>query len=211
MTVILVGACAAVLMNEGVFTAACVLLCVVFGGLIAFNFFEPVAAFLDGSASFMGGYTDFITLMVLFTIAVTLLRLATEQTATSMIDLPGNVHRIGGFILGAWTGWIMAGILIAAMQTLPLHQNFMGYDYRNLEKGNGWNADRYWLAFVQRASADLFEPNEGRGFDPRADFVVRYHKYRRLNDDGQSGAGTNDEQPVRRSTPSASGGGRRSL
>jgi hypothetical protein len=187
LVVVLIIGCAAFMMNEGLHSAAIILVCTIFGGLFAFNFFEPLAAWLESRARFLEGYGDILCLTILFTISVTVLRLVTEQLCPTMAEFPDLVHRGGGLLVGAWLGWVVSGIFIAALQTLPLHQNFMGYDYRKLEGNSGWNADRYWLAFVHRVSADVFDHEAGRNlFDRDADFAIRYHLFRRVNDEGKT-------------------------
>lgn len=198
----------AVMMNEGVFSAAVILVCVVAGGLIAFNFFEPVAHLLESNFTFLDGYGDIIAMLGLFAIAVTGLRLVSEQIAPTMVEFPDLVHRMGGFAIGGWIGWIFAGIMVCALQTLPLHRQFLGYRYDaglrdNDDRGdNGaWNVDRRWLAYVQRVSQTIFDQNPARSFDPKADFVIRYYRYRRTGDDGTSmGSAASIEVPRNQST-----------
>ena len=185
LVVFLIVGSAAVMMNEGIYSAAVILICTVLGGLIAFTTFEPAAGLLERTVG-LAGYTDIIALLGIFAISVTVLREITERLAPVMVEFPGMVHRGGGFLVGAWIGWILSGILLCALQTLPLHQNFLGYDYRNFSKGNAWNADRYWLAFVHRVSRTTLATAPPRVFDPQADFAIRYHRYRRRSDTGET-------------------------
>lgn len=187
LVVLLIVGCAAMMMNEGLHSAAIIFVCTVLGGLVAFNYFEPVAGLLERNAPFLDGYGDIIALTVLFAISVTVFRLVTEQLAPTMAEFPDLVHRGGGLVLGAWMGWVVSGIFVCALQTLPLHQGFMGYKYRDLEGGNAWNADRYWLAFVQRVSEKTFDHDAAKAtFDPQSTFPIRYQLYRRVNDEGKT-------------------------
>jgi hypothetical protein len=214
LVVVLMIGCAAVLMNEGVYSAAIILVCTIFGGLIAFNFFEPLAGVLERGIGFLSGYAEMVALMLLFCGSVTALRLITEHLAPTMVEMPDLVHRGGGLVLGAWTGWIIAGMFICALQTLPLHQNFLGYNCRDTAKGNAWDADRYWLAFVQRCSEKLFDHNpQPRSFDPKSTFSLRYHSYRRVGDEGtvrRAAAGGEPEGQETRRARMPSSGRRRS-
>src|SRR5690606_634678 len=182
--ILVIVACAGFMLQEGVYSAAIILICTVLGGLTAFNFYAPIADFLGRNLTFLGRYADFITMMLLFAISVTGLRLASEYIAPAMVQLPDMVHRAGGVLMGVWLGWVLAGILLCGMQMLPLHKEFMGYDYR-LKKvnANGFNADRYWLAFVQRVSHKVFEKTPSQQFDPTASFVIKYNN-RRYTDAG---------------------------
>lgn len=179
LVVLVIVACAGFMLQEGVYSAAIILICTVLGGLIAFNFYEPVSEFIRGNLTFLGRYSDFITMMLLFSGSVTALRLASEYVAPVMVQLPDLIHRGGGIVVGVWLGWVLSGILICGMQMLPLHKKFLGYDYRLKEtKANGFNADRYWLAFVHRVGQKVFDKNSPQSFDPNASFVIKYYNLR---------------------------------
>lgn len=197
--ILCIVACAGFMLQEGVFSAAIIFICTVLGGLIAFNFYEPLGDFLRRNVTFLGRYTDFITMMVLFAGSVTALRLISEYVSPMMVQLPDMVHRGGGVIVGAWMGWILAGIVICGLQMLPLHKEFLGYDYRLKNvTSNGFNADRYWLAFVNRISEKVFEKDPPTSFDPRASFVIKYYN-QRYGDAGFTSSPGSDSEPETRS------------
>ncbi|QDU59893.1 Colicin V production protein [Planctomycetes bacterium Pan216] len=203
----LILASAGLLMKEGAQGAAVVLVATIFSGLIAFTTFEPIAALIERSVPAIGAYADAIVILAIFSLCVTGLRLAAEHLSPVMVKLPGMVHQIGGALIGAFNGWILAGIFLCVFQTLPLHQNFWGYQYRNLEKGNAFNPDRYWLAYVDHASRVIFDRSPAHPFDPAADYLYRYHHYRRYDDSGkiETVGGSPGDQETTRPTRSRRG------
>ena len=83
--------------GEGVHTAFCMLVNVIVAGLVAFTFFEPLADFLEPTFSntFLEGYEDFLSLMVVFAAALGGLRFATNYLVTSAIDYHPLLRQLG--------------------------------------------------------------------------------------------------------------------
>src|SRR5260370_8335591 len=73
---------------QGLATAFTMFCNVFLAGLIAFNFWEPLADLLDPplSRSFFAGYEDAICLTALFAVSFALLRLATNTLSTPLIN-----------------------------------------------------------------------------------------------------------------------------
>src|SRR3954470_6207154 len=129
-TVILILVVGYAYLNEGLFTAA-VMCCNVFiAGLLTFNFYEPVAGFLDDllGGSFIGEYTDFLAMLGIFALLLAGLRMAANSLAPTAIEYHGYVQSAGGVIFGMLTGFLVAGFLVCALQTLLMHENFLGFD-----------------------------------------------------------------------------------
>jgi uncharacterized membrane protein required for colicin V production len=188
--------------HNGLFSSVAMLIKVVLAGLVAFNFWEPIADYLDPAFqnNVLAGAEDLISLMVLFTLALFVLRLLTNKIAPEMIEEHGTVQHLGAGVVGLVTGYLLAGFLMCALQTLPLDENFMGFTprspgepaYRSLVP-----PDRVWLVMMRHAGAYPFswteEPRpEGTSaveryqtFDRNATFELRYQRYRRFPDTGK--------------------------
>jgi hypothetical protein len=177
-------------------------------GLIAFNFWEPLARALDeslGPTSFMHGYEDMICLMGIFYVVLGILRLLTNMISSTVLEFPLLIHQLGGIFFGLATGYIAAGFFFCALQTLPWHENFMGFDPKFDAGAQGMRRfippDRVWLALMYRAGAfafatgdedprfssdsgSVFERAYGRHFtfDKFATFEMRYARFRRYGD-----------------------------
>src|SRR5947209_942341 len=93
LTLIIMALVAYAFLREGVFTA-CMMFCNVFiAGLVAFNFWEPLAAQLESplAGSFLAGFEDFLCLLTIFSIVLGVLRTATNAIANVQISLPTAV------------------------------------------------------------------------------------------------------------------------
>jgi hypothetical protein len=188
-------------LREGIFTAFLMCCNVILSGLIAFNFWEPLARPLEESLPALAGYEDVIILVGLFSAALGILRTATNFMSRTQVRFPSLFQQIGGAVFGALTAYLVCGFLICVMQTLPWHENFMGFSPRVDESSfrRIFPPDRVWLAMMHRAGAytfanieDLRPPgkqassnrffNQYNTFDKPGSFELRFARYRRYND-----------------------------
>jgi hypothetical protein len=164
---------------EGLFTAF-VMCCNVGGaGLVAFNFFEPLASQVE-----LGGYEDFLSLVLIFILTLAILRTLTNTIANTEIEFIPHLQRPGGALFGMITGYLVSGFLLCAMQTLPWHENFMLFEPK-YESGNTLRSilppDRLWLSMMHRAGEAGFSRGDDT-FDENGSFELRYARYRRYTD-----------------------------
>lgn len=141
--------------TEGLWGAAHTFLCVLLSGLLAMNFFEPAAGFLDGMLGNYKNYSDVIALVGLFTAFIFGLRLGTEHLCPTFIQLPNNFDQVGRWAFGALTGYLTMAILLTALHTAPFPREFMGF---KPERANffGMAPDRQWLGFTQYVTEKSF-------------------------------------------------------
>ena len=135
--------------NEGLWGAVHTFLCVLLAGLMAMNFFEPMAGFLDGIAPpAYKSYMDIIALLGLFIGLVFALRLGSEHLTPVYIGLPSTLDQVGKWAFGAATGYLTMALLLTALHTAPFPREFLGF---KPERNNffGMAPDRQWLGFVQ--------------------------------------------------------------
>jgi hypothetical protein len=176
--------------REGLLTAFCMCCNVVVSGLVAFNFWEPIADALDPmvAGSFLQGYEDFLFLSLLFMAPLLLLRWLTNQLANRMPEYPLAVQQTGSVLFGLATGYLLAGFLVCVLQTLPWHERFVDFnpDYDPGVAGAGPRRilppDRVWLAFMHKLSSDRLEWEDKNSFDRNGSFELRYARHRRYND-----------------------------
>jgi hypothetical protein len=174
--------------SEGAWGAALTFLCVLFAGLLAMNFFEPVAAFIERSGgNFFIRYADVIALVGLFALFTFLGRAVTEQLSKIDIEMDARAYQFGRWLFAAATGYTTMAFLLTALHTAPLPREFIGF---RPEADNFFDVDapdRRWLGFVQYVSEHVLY--RGRIFDgpvgdvpganpPRTDiwpsFPIRY-------------------------------------
>lgn len=138
--------------SEGVWGAVLVFLCTLLSGLLAMNFFEPLAVVLE---SFLPPdykpHADSVALVGLFIAFVFGLRMATEQIAPVFITLPDMAESLGRWAFAAASGLITAAFLLTALHTAVIPREYLGF---KAEGPNffGLNLDRQWLGFTQYVS-----------------------------------------------------------
>src|SRR3954447_23454745 len=125
------------LSSEGAWGAILMFFDVMFAGLIAFNFYEPLAALLAEKASGMAGWADMLCLFGIFMVSVVILRIITDMIAPAMIRLPTPVYHIGRLLFGFGTAAMTTGILLCVLYTAPVHRRVLhALDY---ETKPPWN------------------------------------------------------------------------
>ncbi len=146
---IVVGVVTWMVASEGIWGAAQVFLCTLISGLLAMNFFEPLANQLN--AFLPDNYCDIVALLGLFIVFVCALRMGGEQIAPSYIQVVPAIDTVGRWLFGAVTGYLTMAILLTSLHTAPLPREFMGF---TPERSNFFGAapDRQWLGFVQYIS-----------------------------------------------------------
>ncbi|MCC6417660.1 MAG: CvpA family protein [Gemmataceae bacterium] len=185
--------------REGLFTAVTTLVNVFLAGLLTFNFFEPLARTIGGlfRGSFLSGYEDFLAIVVLFCALLFGLRTLTIRYNGDLIEFPPAVQQFGAAFVGLLAGYLLAGILICAFETLPWGQHFLGFEPRGKDESplrRVLPPDRVWLAMMHRAGQAAFSrgelpPDQSTGpddthrtFDRFGTFESSYLHFRRTRD-----------------------------
>src|SRR3954447_3647322 len=83
-----------VVSSEGLWGACLMFFNVLFGGLIAFNFYEPLAKVLADNVPFLAGFSDSVSLLGIFVVATFILRLTTETLAPAMVRFPTPLYQL---------------------------------------------------------------------------------------------------------------------
>ena len=172
--------------QEGVLTAFTMLCNVILAGVVAFNLWEPLADLLDPllAGSFLHGYEDSVCLVLLFSLTLGLLRLATNNLANRLVEYHPVLQQGGSVLCGLLTGYLASGFLLCVLQTLPWNRHFMGFESKVDPEAAGAKIrrvmppDRVWLAMMHRAGlAPLSQASPT--FDADGSFEERYWRYRR--------------------------------
>src|SRR5262245_53293954 len=141
--------------SEGAWGAGLTFLCVVFAGLLAMNFFEPVADLFGPAGSMMWDYADFVSLLGLFALFVFLGRLATDSISPTQIHYDARIYNAARWLFALATGYTTMAIVPTALHTAPLPRSFLGF---SPERNNLFDIaapDRQWLGFTQRVSEKI--------------------------------------------------------
>ncbi len=177
------------LTSEGLWGSALMFFNVLFGGIIAFNFYEPLARLID-STGIGWGFSDTLCMLGLFIIATLLLRLSTETLAPSMVRFPPPVYHIGRLIFGLAGSVVTVAIILLAFEAAPVHKKvFTVIDYTT-KPPFGQGLDRMWLAFFQYTTGSIFptydpayrdplrEYGNSKVFDPKAEWLLIHQENR---------------------------------
>lgn len=141
--------------SEGAWGAGFIFVSVLLAGLLAMNYFEPLATFLTNNISSSGAWSrrwDSIALIGLFIAFIFLFREITVRIAPTYMQVHPLVHEIARWGFGAMTGYIAMAFLLTALHTTPLPREFAGF---TPERNNLFSAvapDRQWLGFTQYVS-----------------------------------------------------------
>src|SRR5258708_29844825 len=134
--------------SEGAWGAGLTFLCVLFAGLLAMNFFEPVAMMLDGMGSAIQDYSDLAALVGLFALFTFLGRLATDNISPTDIEFDARVHNVARWLFGVATGYATMAIRLTALPTAPLPRSFAGFSPKRVKLFDCVAPDRQWLGLT---------------------------------------------------------------
>lgn len=138
--------------SEGAWGAALTCLSVILAGLLAMNFFEPLASVMEGSIPDWRYRWDFICLVGLFIGLVFAFRLGTERISPTSIDVHPLLYEVGRWGCGFLTGYVTMAFLLTAFHTAPLPREFIGFKPERANLLGITAPDRQWLGFTQYVS-----------------------------------------------------------
>jgi uncharacterized membrane protein required for colicin V production len=213
------------LMSEGLWGSVLMFFNVLFAGILAFNFYEPLAAALAKNLSPLSGFADTLCLLGIFIVVVVLLRLTTETLGPLMVRYPSPVYHLGRIVFALAGSVVTAAILLLAYETAPVHKKLFGViDYKYAPPFK-MGLDRGWLGFFQYTTGQIFA-NYGAGrrdphteygsakvFDPRAEWLLNHQEARPygsesiLGGDEAEGASGGEGGGGGGEAPTAGGGG----
>ncbi|MEZ6055564.1 MAG: CvpA family protein [Planctomycetaceae bacterium] len=137
---------------EGAWGAAINFFAVLFAGLLAMNFFEPLAA---ATNDMLGKYADFVSLLVVFGLVVTGIRFAGEYYMPTYVEVHPLLYDIGRWGFGLITGYCTMAIILTSLHTAPLPREFLGFSGES-RMMFGLAPDRQWLGFTQFTSERIY-------------------------------------------------------
>ncbi len=201
-----------VLTSEGLWGAALMFFNVLFGSMIAFNFYEPLATLVD-STGIPWGFSDTACMLSLFCLSVVLLKMTTETIAPAMVRFPTPIYHLGRFVFGFAGALVTMGFIILAFHAAPIHKKIfttVGYDSK---PPFGAGLDHQFLGFFQYQTGAVFttlgagqrDPHHQYGhggpvkmFDPHARWLIDHFEARPYGDETVFSAAA---------APEAAGGG----
>jgi hypothetical protein len=152
----IVGIVTFLVAQDGPWNAILTFFSVIFSGLLAMNFFEPLAMFLGKQIPAVESRADFLSLVGLFAIFVFAMRLGLEQLTPSNLQLPEIVYKVGQWGFGLATGYVTMAILLTSLHTVPLPRTFLGFTPERPNFLGISKPDVQWLGFTQHVTERVF-------------------------------------------------------
>jgi len=201
-----------VLTSEGLWGAALMFFNILFGAMIAFNFYEPLAKLID-STGIGWGFSDTLCLLGLFCVSVTLLKMITETIAPAMVRFPSPVYHVGRFIFGAAGALVTMAFVILSFHAAPVHKKIFTAVTYDSKPPFGLGLDHQFLGFFQYQTGAVFTTLGGSNArDPHHQYghgggVKMFDPHARWLIDHQDARPYGDEMVLSAEAPAAEGGG----
>ena len=102
-----------------------------FAGIIAFNFYEPLAAWVSEQSSSMAGWADMLCLMGIFSLTLIILGGITDMVAPAMTRLPTPIYHLGRLLFGFAGACVAMAVILCGFATAPVSRKMFGsIDYK---------------------------------------------------------------------------------
>jgi hypothetical protein len=178
---------AALLYPSGLWGNAINLVNAVMAGLLAMNFWEPLAGAIKKMMPSAVFVVDVFVLWLLFAGIFFALRMATDAVSKYKVRFPKPVELGGNVLFAVWTAWVVACFATTSLHTAPLSREFMAGGFQPEQPMFfGFFPDRLWLGFTQEESEGAFSRGGNHVFDPQGEFMLKYAE-RRHQFEHQSG------------------------
>ena len=154
---------------------------VILAALIATNYFEPLAGWLDGQ---MPSYTyvlDFIAMWLIFALAIVVLRAITDTLSRVKVRFKKPVEMVGGLVCGGIIGWLMVCFTLFSLHTAPLGLTFLGGGFNpGTNMFFGTAPDRKWGRFAEASRTLESGPLLPRRNLHPARYILKWYNDRRV-------------------------------
>lgn len=189
--------CVAMCWNEGLWGNAITLVNVILAAMIATNYFEPLAEFIDEQMPSFTYMWDYLSIWLVFVVVYSLLRAVTDLLFKTKVRFKMPVEHAGRIILALAVGYAMMTFTAMTLHMAPLGATPFRGSFGQIVKSEdgkempstflGLAPDRQWLGFMQYASRDAAESQvpgplsrwsvfgwKKRQFDPQSRFIFKY-------------------------------------
>jgi hypothetical protein len=141
---------------------------VILAALIATNYFEPLAGWLDGQMSSYTFVLDFVSIWLIFALAIVILRAITDTLSRVKVRFKKPVELVGGLVCGGIVGWLMICFTLFSLHTAPLGVTFLGGGFNpGAKMFFGMAPDQQWLKFArEQSNPDNGPLTAGEPFEP---------------------------------------------
>ncbi len=167
---------------QGFFSGMIMFLCTVVSCLLAFGFYEQVNSLW--AANLNAGIGLPLALMLIFLASLLLLRVGTDKMIPDGVRLPVVVDRAGGGVCGFFTGLLLVGTSLVAIQMMPIGSSVLGFervtmaaDGTPVQNGFILRPDGFTVGLVNTLSSGSFQ-GETRFATAKPDLIVDLYSAR---------------------------------
>ena len=178
LLVVIFIAVAISLYTEGLWGNSLRLINTVTAALLATNFYEPLAAWLEDMMPSYEYLCDFTSLWLLFAVSMVVLRAMTDFVSKVKVRFLKIVDQVGSGILACCVAAVMVAFVSMTLHTAPLAEKFMfGGFQSDTPMMAGLAPDRKWLGFSRTVSRGAFARSPAKPLDPQH-FINNYKQRR---------------------------------
>jgi len=176
--------CVAFSYREGMWGNAITLVNIIIAGLLAVNFWEPLARMLEDMLPSFTFVWDMIALWGVFCLSLLVFRTATRGVSKYQVRFKQLHDQIGSVVFAVLLGAVMVCFTTMTLHTAPLGRNFLFGGFQPEKKMFfGLAPDIRWLDVVNKLSTGSLKRWTTREFDPEAAFIDTYANRRQLLED----------------------------
>ncbi len=163
---------------------------VIFAGLLATQYFEPMAEWLSTPNSAYHWYWDLLCFWLIYCIAVTMLRMFCEAFSPLRIKFRVPVEMTGRAVFAILAGWTLMCLSAFSLHLAPTQMNAWGGAFmENPDSETVLGTDVLWMAFAHKMSdpdAGPISIDKAHQFDSEGLFRVKYglrrYRFQHLKD-----------------------------
>jgi hypothetical protein len=145
--------------------------------LIATNYYEPIATFIEGFDPTFTYLLDFVVIWLLFGVTFAVLRLFTDFLSTNRVKFVMPLEMAGRSITALWGGWLMLCFIGFTLHFAPLNNESPGGSLAAKPATHSLSPFSAWHSFMNYRSAYALSSG-GEHFDAQGNFFDKYHDRR---------------------------------
>ena len=167
------------LYTEGMWGNAIQLINTVTAALLATNFYEPLANWVQELNDWTQSFTycwDYLMLWALFAVFLLVFRLVTDRVGRVKVRFLKLADQIGSVVFACLVGWVFLGFTLFSLHTAPLAKNFLFEGFQAKEKMlfNFAAPDQAWIQFTRSVSERAYARTPPNVFDEYGRFQENY-------------------------------------
>jgi len=167
---------------EGMWGNALQLVNVSIAALLATNYFEPLANWLEGLNASAATYKyvwDFLSIWALFAVFLVVLRATTDTVSRVKVRFLKIADQVGSVLFSCLVALVVVSFVTFSLHLAPLGKSFMweGFD-PDKPAMLGLAPDQKWISLVRHLSDGAFSCSPPRVFDQDSQFRANYAQRR---------------------------------